>query len=145
MREFAIVFSIVILGALIFGGSTAAQVLPPVPVPILPGQSVVWDHTKLDIQGNPESLASFDVALTSTAAASPDAAGAVLRQVSVPEGGPSPWSIVDTELFAGQGPGVYAVWVRAVDSTGNKSTWHGPLGVAWDRVVPAAPSGIRVQ
>jgi len=145
MREFSVIIAGAILGALIFGGSTAAQVLPPAPVPILPGQSVAWDHSRLDIQGNPEALASFDVALTSTAAASPDAPGATLRQVSVPDGGPGPWTILDTQLFAGQGPGVYAVWVRAVDTTGNRSSWHGPLGVEWDRVVPAAPTGIRVQ
>lgn len=114
---------------------------PAVPVVVFPGAKVAWDHTGLDIAGNVDELESTELVVTASSATNPDVV-VPLAMAVVPE----PSRIYPAEsLFSTITPGVYLVWARVVDTSGNRSAWSVPLSSKWDRVPPEAATGLRLS
>jgi hypothetical protein len=122
--------------------STLTQV-PPAEV-IGPGKTVTvaWNHSGLDIQGKPETLAGYELAVTdATVDLVVDPAGVIVARKLVPlPMAPETPSAVATDLLMARGTGTSRLWVRAVDAAGNWSAWSTPLGFTFDGDAPAAPS-----
>jgi hypothetical protein len=134
------------LGMIIAHGIALAQAVPP--VQLRPGDNIGWDHPGLDLTGQPEVLASFELAATLPSTTDPSQPGVILATITRPDGiVNAPWPTpIDTLVAAGQlQPGFYKLWSRATDSGGNAGPWSPPFDVElprvfWDKTPPAAPS-----
>lgn len=120
------------LGVLVFGQ-----------VPLTPGSKVAWDHDGLDINGNPENVQSFELAVTRHTVPPTPPDQAIRRATVAPANGTTTYDA--TTLFQGLPDGGYDVYARAVDTSGNVSEWTGPLFVLTDRVSPTPPSNLRLE
>lgn len=111
------------------------------PIKINEDTKVTWDPVTLDIAGNPETIASYQVG-TVKQGVDPDTASPLL---AVP--GTEVEAAVGLFLLAQLYPaGTYESRVRAVDVEGNESDWGTPvLTVDWpDRIPPEAPKNFRL-
>lgn len=103
---------------------------------------VTWNPVALDVQGNPETILGYEVALTAPAVdlvALPTST--VLARATVTTG-------VETSLTAlttAKAPGAYRLFVRAQDAALNWSGWSAPLDVSLDFVAPAIPTGLKIK
>ena len=52
-----------------------------------------------------------------------------------------------SDMLASMPAATYLAWVRAVDDSGNASTWSEPLPIAWDggSTQPNAPTNVRIE
>lgn len=107
------------------------------------GWSLSFDHSGLDSAGQPETLATADVAL-SAAAVDLNLAGAVpLKMIMVPLKSGTNLAPLNV-LLSGQPAASYRLWVRAWDVAGNKSAWAGPALVTLDPIAPSLPINVKV-
>lgn len=86
---------------------------------------LAWDHSRTDVEGNPEVIVEAEVVVTSTLEALPGAAP--LAQLRGPSDGPGRIPLAD--LFLDLENGVYRIWARVRDNSGNWSAWSEPLEV----------------
>lgn len=100
-----------------------------------PGDRLAWDPVTTDIEGNPETVVSSDVAISVDDIKT---GGTILGTVA---GDPTEADL--TQLLTGLSPGVYLLWARVYDATGNVSEWSSPFSVQVpDRIPPEAPIGL---
>lgn len=108
-------------------------------VPVNLGSEVTWDEVTSDVDGNPETMDSYEVVITLDGAdPNFDALSnlSVLHPVTKAQLGP---------LLIGLPPGEYQIWVQAVDVSFNRSEFSAPLGITnGDTIPPAAPMGLRL-
>ncbi len=146
----SVISTLVLMFLCVLGSEPTGIAESGAPVPADERMELVWDHSGLDVAGNPESLASFELQISDSTGAT------VLRTKSVPACGPGgapstcAQALIDTNLIEG----TYSMRVRALDISGNPSDWSAPLLVAYgpsappppgETVPPAAPTGLRVR
>lgn len=105
--------------------------------------SIPWT----DINGNPETVATYDLAISDTSS-DLNGAGQILASTSVSYADSKTngsWQGEVTALMQPLPTGVYRAWCRAVDTSGNKSAWAGPVEIPHDVTPPATPSNIMMK
>ena len=106
-----------------------------------PTKHLYWDHSGLDVLGQPETLDHAELAV-SLATVDLRTGGLPLNIIQAPALPPA--SGVDAlALVQGQPSGAYRLWVRVIDASGNASDWSAPLDVQVDLNRPAAPTRLR--
>ena len=126
MRLLALTAFLVILGQ--------AQVGPD-PAVYNSARRIFWEHSGLDVNGQPETLGSGELQLL-------DAAGAVVGGTSCPALPPTQGLDI-LPLMQGRKPGDYQLRVRVYDMAGNVSDWSVPLALRVDGGRPAPPTNLR--
>ena len=121
---------------------TLGQIGPPPVIPVLPGSNLAWDAVALDVNGDPESISHYTVAVTPVTATVP-AQGVTLGSQDVPAA--SGTSIALETFLTGLPAAEYKLWVRAVDTSANESGWSSPLFTRWDRAAPQIPAGLLIS
>lgn len=102
-----------------------------------------WDAVTSDVRGEPETIARYELSFSPVAVDLRTAAPAqapVVLQARDPVAG-----VLIAPLFAGAPPGVYNLYVRAVDAAGLISAWSAPIVVGWDTNAPRPPTGLRIE
>ena len=128
MNVFLRLISVLALASLAF----AAE---PAPSPATGSAIVEWDHTGIDVEGNPEQLASFELAVV--------VPGTFVTVTACATSGSMTCESILTGLNLT--PGTHSLHVRAVDLAGNKSDWSESLAIVLDPIPPAAPTGCRLS
>jgi hypothetical protein len=138
MRRIKHAASATVLACLAFSGfvtapeSGSAQAKAPI---------LCWDHSGLDVSGQPEDLDCAEIALT-LAGVNLQAGGKPLGSLQVPtKKGENQANLAP--LLAGREAGNYLVWARVLDKSGNASTWAGPVPLVLGAAAapgPAAPA-----
>ena len=128
MKAFLRLSAVLVLASLAFAAD-------PGPAPATGSAILEFDHSGLDVEGNAEIIAGFELATV--------AAPAVV--VAVPPCATS-GAMTCQSVLTGLNllPGVHSLQVRAVDTSGNKSDWSDPLSIVIDPVPPAKPTGCRL-
>lgn len=99
---------------------------------------VTWDPVTLDVGGNPETIARYELVVSPEGAPIPEEPRLLVTAPTV-EAALGLW-MLGRLLPAGN----YEARARAVDSEGNVSDWTAPLVLAWpDLVPPAVPKNFR--
>jgi hypothetical protein len=124
--------------ALIVG---VAFVLGAVAVTFGPNAKLGWDPVEVDVDGNPETVVSAEVAI-SDVGIDLRTGGVALKVVGnvSPNGTGVALSALQINLPRKQ----YALWVRVQVEAGNWSQWSEPLVATYDSVPPMAPGGCRL-
>jgi hypothetical protein len=87
----------------------------------------IWNHEGKDVNGNPETIAKAEIALSIT---SMDLRKnqPYLEKIVVPsKAGRNEASI--SELLADREPGTYRLWIRVIDKANHKSDWGQPATI----------------
>ncbi|MGH7253908.1 MAG: hypothetical protein ACREIE_08935 [Nitrospiraceae bacterium] len=119
---------------------------------LLAGQAVVqivgpaswceWSQVTTDIQGQPEVVSGYEVALVASQV-DLNAGGTLIRTQVTDQGG---WQGVQlAQLLTGIPSGQYRIQVRARDEAGNLGRWSEPLAVRVDVTPPAQVVGVGVE
>jgi hypothetical protein len=108
--------------------------------------SLIWDFSCLDVEGNPETLQSFEVWVCKPGVQGQPAQADKLAEASVPSTCTEAdiWQTLADPVMQSLQPGTYEFFVRAVDAHGNRSDFSPPFVVSWDRVKPSAPTAVRL-
>jgi hypothetical protein len=114
---------------------------------------VAWDSPSTDpsipwtdISGAPETVATFDLAISDTGQ-DLNGAGQIIASSSVSYVASKingTWETEVTALLAPQPSGVYLVWCRAIDVAGNKSAWSNSAEIPHDVTPPAPPQNMII-
>lgn len=115
------------------------QIGPSPVVPVLPGSILAWDAVTLDVNGDPESISHYTIAVTPVTATVP-AQGVTLKSQDV-----SGTSLALDPFLTGLPVDEYKLWVRAVDTSKQPSGWSDPLVSRWDRAAPQVPAGLLIS
>lgn len=94
-----------------------------------------WEHSGLDVTGQPETLAYFDAAVAPP--------GQTPTQfIQVPYVAAEEYCTTLNDWFRTLAPGDYVLWVRAVDTEGNESEF---ATLAWhlDNRPPSPPGQLK--
>ena len=122
----------------------AAQAIPQKTVS---GKALLkWTTPTLDVQGNPETVASIEVAITTETALNMNAIGSTALKVAsgIDPDGTKGWPIAS--LVTGLPRAQYKLWARAYDDAGNVSDWCGvPAEILLDAIPPNPPTGVRCE
>jgi hypothetical protein len=126
---------------ILWATATFGQIAPP-PIVYANNLSLLsWDQVTKDVQGNPETLAGYELAVL-PAGKDLNAGAVPIKVLAV---GVDDWAGVPiTRLAEGFSPGPYTFQVRATDAAGNKSAWSDSLELILDGVAPAMPRGLKI-
>jgi hypothetical protein len=105
--------------------------------------SIPWT----DINGEAETMASFDLAISHTGedlnvSGSPIASSSISYADAKING---TWETEVTALLTSQPSGNYFIWCRAVDAAGNRSAWSQSAEIPHDMIPPASPQNIIMK
>ncbi len=118
------------------------QIGPPPVVPILPSANLEWDAVALDVNGDPDVISHYTVAVTPVTATIP-AQGVTLKSQDV--SAVSGTTLGLDAFLVGLPAAEYKLWVRAVDTSANESGWSLPLVSRWDRAAPQVPANLLIS
>jgi hypothetical protein len=125
-------------------GFAYAQVSPP---HIGANGLAEWQHNGQDVQGNPETLTFFELAVTPPIGVDLNGGDPALRskKVTVSEAQVDSLNFETdlAELLSGMTEGSYMLWCRAEDAAGNMSTWTSTT-FSLDSVDPTPPAAVKV-
>lgn len=127
------------LGVLLLGQTTNPPAIPPY---VTVNTVAKWDNVTADVRGSAETIGRYELALSLPGADL--RTGAPMLGNVLPAGDGSLGTPLTT-LFSGLAPGLYQLWVRAVDQAGNVSAWSDPLTLGWDTNAPRAPTNLRIE
>ena len=102
--------------------------------------AVAWDAVTLDVNGQPDTITFYDVAIVASGANLNTAGTAVIVSVTVTA---PKLDTTGTVLLATLANGNYVAQVRARDAAGNVSAWSAPFAFGFDGVPPTAPANVR--
>lgn len=119
-----------------------AQTVPPVLIGPKVQAIATWDRVTTDIDGNPETISGYELAITPDASMAPDSPQAVLASLTTTATGYGGTDI--TPMFASLPPGPLYIFVRAKDEAGNLSGWSEPVELRYDPRPPQIPKNIRI-
>lgn len=94
-----------------------------------------WQHSGLDVTGQPETLAYFEAAVTPPGQTPTEF-------VQVPYAAAEEYCTSLNAWFSALAPGDYVLWVRAVDTDGNESEFA-TLDWRLDNRAPAPPGQLK--
>jgi hypothetical protein len=103
-------------------------------VKLQPDSNFIWDPVTVDIDGNPETVVRYELAVTATTVTDLNAGGVIIKQASSITS-PMHHSVLTNGLPKGQ----YHFFVRAVDDHENVSVWSPPFVASSDRTPPEYP------
>lgn len=103
-----------------------------------------WVSPTTDVEGNPETLASAELAITASTVTDFNVAGTPLRTiVGLDPDGTKGYVIAPLVAALPRGP--YRVWVRVADDAGNLSAWSLPCDIVLDAAAPQKPTGVSCK
>lgn len=111
--------------------------------PVKANSVLQYDHDGKDVAGASERLKEAELALSGVTS-DLNAGGVPVKTVKGPLAQGANEAPL-TALFQGQQPGMYRIWVRAVDEALNVSAWSAPLLVNYDLTAPTPVTGVRVK
>lgn len=121
-----------LIGLVLIGNYLSSQTPPP-PVPVVFDSSkrLYWEHSGLDVLGQPEVLSSAEVQIF-------DSAGVMVAGSSAPALPPLT-GFDDRALLSSLPGGNYQIKVRVFDIAGNVSDFSAPLDIRIDKTKPTSP------
>lgn len=137
-RFLAIAFTLFFASVFVIAQSTA-------PKPVSSKGVLKWVSPTTDIEGDAETLASAEVAITAPAVVNLNTSGTPLRIiVGLDPDGTKGYVIAPLVASLPRGP--YKVWARVVDDAGNISAWSEvPAEIQLDAVAPKPPTGVSCK
>lgn len=120
--------------------------------PVIVGTKAVrahWQHDGLDIEGQPENLAFFNVAVT-TSTMDLNQGHPALKTTQISHGtagtgmAAGNYAMPLEDLLSGLGNGAYLVWVQAEDAAQNQSTWVS-VPIILERGVPKPVMNLFIE
>jgi hypothetical protein len=121
-----------------------AQVGPVVPPVVTIASALSFDVAATDTNGDPISLASYTVAVSSAPDLNVAGAAALKTQVGTMKAAGGTTVANLSTLMVGLPVGNYTLSVQVQDSKGNKSAWSTGLGVAKMAGVPLFPTNLKI-
>lgn len=115
------------------------------PSAIGPNARITWVSPTLDVNNNPETLSSMDLAIATSDVDLNVVGSVALRTIKDINPGDGVAGYSAAVLVAGLPNGTYKVWIRAIDLAGNMSVWGSSDAVPVDVTAPKPPSGISCK